>query len=146
MLLLGLEGETPGLTHHNILFPADYRAEFTAVGRGNLAADPTLYVSISSKTERGDAPPGCENWFVLVNAPALSKEHPVDWEREAPGYAEHLLEVLTHRGFDVRKRIRVQKTFTPAYLGGLAHRGAIYGAAAALAVADDSAQADRARR
>ncbi len=129
VLLLGLEGETPGLAHHNILFPADYRAEFEAVRRGNLAADPTLYVSISSKTERGDAPPGCENWFVLVNAPALSAQNPVDWEQEAPRYAECLLEVLARRGLDVRNRIRVQKTFTPAYLGRLAHRGAIYGAA-----------------
>ena len=129
VLLLGLDGETPGLAHHNISFPVDYRAEFEAVKRGNLAADPTLYISISSKTEHGDAPPGCENWFVLVNAPALSKERPIDWEREAPHYAEHLLEVLARRGLDVRNRIRVQKTFTPAYLGHLAYRGAIYGAA-----------------
>ncbi len=129
VLLLGLDGETPGLAHHNISFPTDYRAEFEAVGTGNLADDPTLYISISSKTERGDAPPGCENWFVLVNAPALSEERPFDWEREAPHYAGHLLEVLARRGLDVRNRIRVQKTFTPAYLGRLAHRGAIYGAA-----------------
>ena len=129
VLLLGLNGETPGLAHHNIAFPADYRAEFAAVKRGELPADPTLYVSVSSKTERGDAPTGCENWFVLANAPALSDERPVDWEREAPRYAEHLLDVLARRGFDVRKRIRVQKTFSPAYLGRLAHRGAIYGAA-----------------
>lgn len=129
VLLLGLDGETPGLAHHNISFPANYRAEFEAVGTGNLADDPTLYISISSKTERGDAPPGCENWFVLVNAPALSKERPLDWELEAPHYAGHLLEVLAKRGLDVRDRIRVQKTFSPAYLGRLAHRGAIYGAA-----------------
>ncbi len=129
VLLLGLEGETPGLAHHNISFPENYRAEFEAVGRGNLADDPTLYISISSKTELGDAPPGCENWFVLVNAPALSEERPIDWELEAPGYAEHLLEVLARRGLNVRERILVQKTFSPAYLGGLAHRGAIYGAA-----------------
>ena len=129
VLLLGLEGETPGLAHHNISFPKDYPAEFAAVRRGNLAADPTLYVSISSKTKHGDAPPGCENWFVLVNAPALSKARPIDWELEAPHYAGHLLEVLARRGLDVQERIRVQKTFTPAYLGRLAHRGAIYGAA-----------------
>ncbi len=129
VLLLGLDAETPGLAHHNISFPADYRAEFEAVRRGKLADDPTLYISISSKTERNDAPPGCENWFVLVNAPALSAERPLDWEREAPHYAGHVLAVLARRGLDVRERIRVQKTFSPAYLGRLAHRGAIYGAA-----------------
>lgn len=129
VLLLGLEGETPGLTHHNILFPNDYRAEFTALAHGKLPDDPTLYVSISSKTLPEDAPPGCENWFVLVNAPALSHDNQIDWDAEAPRYAERLLEVLEARGFDIRSRIRVQQTFTPAYLGKLAHRGAIYGAA-----------------
>ena len=129
VLLLGLEGETPGLTHHNISFPENYRAEFEAVRQGKLAADPTLYVSISSKTETGDAPPGCENWFVLVNAPALSKTNPIDWAVTGPRYAEKLLEVLARRGLDVRGRVRVQQIFTPAYLGRLAHRGAIYGAA-----------------
>lgn len=128
VLLLGLEGETPGLAHHNISFPHDYRAEFRAVRRGHLPEDPTLYVSISSKTETGDAPTGCENWFVLVNAPALSNASP-DWEAEGGRYAEHLLRVLARRGLDVRDRIRVQKTFAPTYLARLAHRGAIYGAA-----------------
>ena len=129
VLLLGLEGVTPGLTHHNILFPKDYRAEFEAVRQNKLPADPTLYVSISSKTELGDAPPGCENWFVLINAPALSEGKTIDWNYEAPRYAEHILGVLARRGLDVRKRIRVRQTFTPDYLGTLAHRGAIYGAA-----------------
>ncbi len=129
VLLLGLEGVTPGLTHHNILFPNDYRAEFEAVGQNQLPADPTLYVSISAKTEIGDAPPGGENWCVLVNAPPLAREQPIDWEYEAPRYADYLLDVFARRGLDVRGRIRVQKTFTPDYLGTLAHRGAIYGAA-----------------
>lgn len=129
VMLLGLDGETPGVTHHNISFPSDYRAEFRAVRRGDQPTDPTLYISVSSKTETGDAPPGCENWFLLANAPALSAKKPIDWGSEGPRYAEHLLDVLARRGLDVRGRVRVQQVFTPAYLGGLAHRGAIYGAA-----------------
>jgi phytoene desaturase len=129
VLLLGLDGLTPALGHHNISFPGDYRAEFEAVRRGELAADPTLYLSLSSRTKPDDAPPGGENWFVLVNAPALSRDRPIDWAAESPRYADHLLGVLARRGFDVRGRVRVQKTFSPAYLGRLAHRGAIYGAA-----------------
>jgi len=127
VLLLGLTGETPGLTHHNILFPEDYRAEFEAVRRGEPPDDPTLYVSISSKSERGDAPEGSENWFVLANAPALPPTGSFDWA--GTRYADHLLDVLARRGLDVRERVRVQKVFTPTYLGTLAHRGAIYGAA-----------------
>ncbi|ADI15351.1 phytoene desaturase family protein [Truepera radiovictrix] len=128
VLLLGLEGKTPGLAHHNILFPHDYRAEFRAIARGALPADPTLYVSISSKSEVGDAPPGCENWFVLVNAPALPEAAPAG-AHGGEGYAEHLLGVLARRGLDVRERVRVRRVLPPAYLARFAHRGAIYGAA-----------------
>lgn len=129
VLLLGLDGETPELAHHTISFPEDYRAEFEAVRRGELPLDPTLYLSISSRTDPADAPPGCENLFILVNAPALTEPPTLDWELEGPRYTEHLLDVLARRGLDVRGRVRVQRAVTPAYLGRLAHRGAIYGAA-----------------
>ncbi len=125
VLLLGLRGQTPGLTHHNILFPKDYRAEFEEVKRGELPRDPTLYVSISSKSQLDDAPRGGENWFVLANAPAVSEEVSYDEER----YAEHLIDLLERRGLAVRKRLEVQKIFPPRYLTTLAHRGSIYGAA-----------------
>ena len=124
VLLLGLKGETSELTHHNILFPEDYRAEFETVRRGELPQDPTLYVSISSKSQPSDAPRGGENWFVLANAPADSG---VDYDEE--GYAEHLIDLLERRGLDVRERLEVKKTFPPRYLSTLAHRGSIYGAA-----------------
>ena len=45
-------------------------AEFDAIERGELAADPTLYACVSSVTDATQAPDGCENWFVLVNTPA----------------------------------------------------------------------------
>ena len=125
VLLLGLRGQTRGLTHHNILFPKDYRAEFAAVRRGELPQDPTLYVSISSKSQPGDAPRGGENWFVLANAPAVSGEINYGEER----YAEHLIDLLERRGLEVRGRLEVQAVFPPRYLTTLAHRGSIYGAA-----------------
>ena len=124
VLLLGLKGDTPELTHHNILFPNDYRAEFEAVRRGELPQDPTLYASISSKSEAGDAPPGGENWFVLANAPALDS---INYDEEA--YTQYLIDLLERRGLAVRGRLEVQKTFPPRYLTTLSHRGSIYGAA-----------------
>ncbi|MHA8075085.1 1-hydroxycarotenoid 3,4-desaturase CrtD [Aquirufa sp. TARAVU-A1A] len=63
---------------HNILFSKDYQAEFEAIFKTeNLWSDPTVYVHISSKVEPNDAPSGCENWFVLINAPANSGQ---DWD------------------------------------------------------------------
>ena len=67
VLLLGLQGRTPGLGHHTVFFPRDYDAEFDAVFGGRLAEDPTIYVS------KPDDPslvptPDRESWFVLANA------------------------------------------------------------------------------
>lgn len=149
VMLLGLTGTTTGLAHHNVLFPTDYDAEFDALfGKDpRPVADPTIY--ISRPTDPASAPPGTESWFVLVNAPrharpgrrgqALRSQDPrdqdargqIDWDD--PGmteeYADHLLEVMARRGFDVRDRIVVQGTRSPADLerDTGAPGGAIYG-------------------
>lgn len=128
VLLLGLKGTTPELAHHNISFTQDYRREFTEVFSGKLPADPTLYLSLSCRSEPADAPKGCENWFVLANAPALPPDKQLSKDREC-AYAEHLLNVLEQRGFPVRDRLHVMHILPPRHLATLAHRGSIYGAA-----------------
>ncbi len=67
----GVRKEFPELRLHNIFFSEDYRKEFDAHRVGYTSADPTVYVNITSKMEPKHAPPGCENWFVLINAPSL---------------------------------------------------------------------------
>ncbi len=66
----GMRKHFPELRLHNIFFSEDYRAEFADLRAGRLPQDPTVYVNITSKMEPSHAPDGCENWFVLVNAPA----------------------------------------------------------------------------
>ncbi len=132
VLLLAVDGRTPGLAHHNVLFPADYDAEFDAVfGRkASPVADPTLYVS--APDDPAVRPFGCEAWFVLVNAPRHGTgPGAVDWR--APGlaakYADHLIDLLGARGLPVRDRVLWSKTLTPADLEQrtLSVGGAIYG-------------------
>jgi phytoene desaturase len=128
VLLLGVEGEHPELAHHNIFFPADYRAEFDDIFRRGLPPrDPTLYVAITSKSDPQHAPPGCENWFVLVNAPPTNAG--VDWERDAPAYRDHVLNRLAAAGYDLRPRLRSERMLTPRDLERMsgAWRGALYG-------------------
>jgi phytoene desaturase len=125
VLLLGIEGQTPELSHHTISFSKDYPAEFKAIREGELANDPTLYFNISSKTDSADSPRGFENWFVMANAPALLDSQTLD---EA-GYGEHLLDVMETRGFNVRSRVRLQHVLSPHYLASFAERGSIYGTA-----------------
>lgn len=122
--LLGIEGETPQLRHHSISFSPDYPAEFAAIKRGEFPLDPTLYFNISSKTDADDAPPGCENWFVMANAPALSER-----SLDEKGYLEHVLRILDKRGFNVTKRLYFSEVLGPMKLAKLAHRGSIYGTA-----------------
>ncbi len=128
VLLLGVEGASPELAHHTILFPEDYPAEFAAIRRGERPRNPTLYVSVGAKTDPSQAPPGCENLFVMANAPALPVGAPSK-EADAYGYADHLLEVLERHGLPLRDRIRFRHTLGPDHLATLAHRGSIYGAA-----------------
>ncbi len=129
IMLLGVEGQHADLAHHNIFFTPDYPAEFHDIfQRGVPPDDPTIYVSITGKADPSHAPDGCENWFVLVNAPPLGDAY--DWEQKSGEYRDHVLNKLAARGYDVRDKIRTERVLTPLDLERLtgARRGALYGA------------------
>lgn len=128
VVLLGLEGTTPDLTQHTVLFTGDYDAEFDAIFGSDPqpVADPTIYVSVPS--DPAAAPEGSEAWFVLVNA---ARQGPVDWDADdtSARYAEHVIDLMAKRGLDVRHRIRTSAFISPADLARRtgAIGGAIYG-------------------
>ena len=128
IVLLGLDGRTPDLTHHTVLFNDDYDAEFDGIfgADPHPVADPTVFISVPRDTAM--APEGSEAWFVLVNA---ARQGPVDWDAgdTAARYAEHVVDVMAKRGLDVRHRIRLSKWISPADLARRtgAIGGAIYG-------------------
>ena len=132
VLLLAVQGRTPGLAHHNVLFPTDYDAEFDAVfgAPARPVPDPTLYVS--APDDPAVRPDGCEAWFVLVNAPRHGTgPGAVDWCEPglADVYASHLLDLLADRGLPVRERVLWSQVLSPADLEQRtgAVGGAIYG-------------------
>lgn len=56
---------------HNILFAEDYKAEFDSIWKKKtICKDPTVYINITSKHIKNDAPENCENWFVMINVPS----------------------------------------------------------------------------
>lgn len=129
LLLLGLDRQHPQLAHHNIFFSRDYRREFDDLFRGTIPPkEPTIYVAITSKTDPDHAPPGGENWFVMVNAPALSPAW--DWAEQAEAYRDRILDLLAGFGYAVRTAIRFERMLTPADIARQsgAYRGALYGA------------------
>lgn len=87
-----------------------------------------MYVAITARADPDHAPPGHENWFVLVNAPATGPGF--DWERGKAAYRDRVLTTLARFGLDVRDRIVTEEVFTPADLARQtgSWRGALYGA------------------
>lgn len=66
----GVKKEFPQLDVHNILFSEDYKEEFNCIFEGKTVQnDPTVYINITSKLIKTDAPEGGENWFVMINVP-----------------------------------------------------------------------------
>jgi len=69
-LCMNARAEGFPLLRHTVFFSGDYAAEFDALARGRLPADPTVYVCAQ---DRGDGAPensGPERLLCLVNAPA----------------------------------------------------------------------------
>lgn len=66
----GINKEFPNLDLHNILFSNNYEEEFNCLFKKEKPFhDPTVYINITSKFCKADAPEGHENWFVMVNVP-----------------------------------------------------------------------------
>ncbi|MDZ8275632.1 phytoene desaturase family protein [Microbacterium aquimaris] len=72
LLLLGVEGEVPELSHHTLLFTDDWHRNFDDIfgDRPRIPDPASVYVCRPSATDATVAPPGHENLFVLVPIPA----------------------------------------------------------------------------
>ena len=122
VVMAAVRGATAGIGHHNVWFSADDKAEFAALDDGRMAADPTIYGCVSSRSDSAQAPPDAENWFLMVNAPAGAR-FDADVQRDLT------LEHLARRGVDLRPRVVWTETITPADLAARDRSpgGAIYG-------------------
>ncbi len=130
ILFLGVKGCDPRLGHHNIFFSDHYPHEFREIHERVISpTEPTIYISASSRTDPRHAPPGHDNYFILVNAPARDAAQP--WtETEARGYRDLVLARLERFGFsDLPQRIVAERIFTPSDFAArdLAYRGSLYG-------------------
>lgn len=129
VLLLGTKRKFPQLAHHNIFFSNDYKAEFDAIFKElRPASDPTIYVCATSATDDTQAPSGCENLFVLINAPYTNAA--TDWEKEKKGYRDLIVKKLEHLGLEhLENSIEFERIITPADFEEKyrANKGSIYG-------------------
>jgi phytoene desaturase len=124
----GIKKQFPQLDLHNIFFSADYHAEFdTLWQQKSISTDPTVYINISSKYKPDDAPPDCENWFVMVNAPANCGQ---DWDKLVTQTKKAILEKLSDSlGEDISNVIISETTLDPRSIEAntSSYQGSIYG-------------------
>jgi len=77
---LGIKKEFKELGVHNIFFTEDYKKEYDDIFKYKIQNnDPTIYINITSKEIKTDAPEGCENWFVMTNSTINTEQN---WEEE----------------------------------------------------------------
>ena len=133
LMYLGVKTEYANLEHHNFIVAKDMREACRQLFEEHaMPEDPPYYVVASTRTDKGSAPDGCENIFVLVLAPS---QHPdparrIDWAVEGPKVEARMLEKLEQwampglRDHLVTKRLVTPTDFTIDY-GNL--RGEAFG-------------------
>lgn len=124
----GIKRSFPELTLHNIFFTDDYKAEFEGIFDKKVAVDdPTIYVNITSKYVEGDAPEGCENWFVMINSPINVGQ---DWDAEIIRLRKQIIDKLNHNlNVDLESLIEEEAIMDPRTIEARYHgkQGSIYG-------------------
>ncbi|CAB4844665.1 unannotated protein [freshwater metagenome] len=133
-LLLGLKPApgTPLLSHHTVLFPANYDSEFDEIfTQKKPVQEPTIYICAPNDPAMVRMPEH-ESWFVLVNAPPHSQSsNGWDWSNRefASDYANKIISRIESRGIPIRERLEVLEIRTPADLERTvsAPGGSIYG-------------------
>ncbi|MCX2720132.1 1-hydroxycarotenoid 3,4-desaturase CrtD [Lentiprolixibacter aurantiacus] len=126
----GVSKAFPELDLHNIFFSNDYQSEFDHIFRKKtLGNDPTVYINITSKDWPSDAPDGCENWFVMINAPG---DHGQDWAEMKSRARKNIIRKLNQvLKTDLEPLIAVEHILDPPGIQNStsSYRGALYGAA-----------------
>ena len=130
-LLLGLRKDgTEALSHHTILFPDDYDAEFNAIFNDKKPVEkPTIYICAPNDAAMVKDV-NLESWSILVNAPPHG-DGGFNWgdEKFVHTYANSIIDQIEARGISVRVRLETLTIRTPADLESAvsAPGGSIYG-------------------
>ncbi|CAH0997841.1 1-hydroxycarotenoid 3,4-desaturase [Emticicia aquatica] len=124
----GIKHDFKELGLHNIFFSDDYRTEFDyQFHKKTIYQDPTIYLNITSKYKKNDAPDGCENWFLLINAPANQGQ---DWEKIIAETRQNVIDKLSRNlGVNIADLIENESILDPRSIEmkTSSAQGALYG-------------------
>ena len=113
VLYFGTNKKFDNLAHHTVLFGERYAGLLHDIFHGKtLADDFSLYLHAPTVTDASMAPPGCESFYVLSPVPHLGNAD-IDWQQQAPVYADRILEYLESTLPGLRASIVTKRYFTP---------------------------------
>ena len=92
-----VEAQGLDLSHHNVVFSCNYRAEFDALAAGRLADSPSVYLCAQDRKPGTPAPTGPERVQIIVNAPANGDTHFYS-EQEIASCRAHMHRTLNTAG------------------------------------------------
>lgn len=124
----GMDGNYSDLGLHNIFFSKDYQSEFNAIWMDKtICADPTVYINITSKHIRNDAPANSENWFVMINVPANNGQNWDQLIKEARANIIKKLNRILNR--NIEKDIVSEQILDPRSIESKtgSYQGSLYG-------------------
>src|SRR3954471_22396003 len=116
---VGVRSELPGQAHHTISFGAAWREVFDELTRdGRPMTDPSLLVSMPSRTDRSLAPDGGQVLSIVAPTPNLEPRSggnlDLDWTTLGPRYRDEVLATLEDRGWaGLTGSIEVEEMATP---------------------------------
>ncbi|EAR12018.1 phytoene dehydrogenase [Polaribacter irgensii 23-P] len=124
----GIDKEFPELDVHNILFTEDYKKEFEHIFNSKtIYEDPTVYINITSKRIKEDAPKGKENWFVMINVPSVYGQN---WDEMIATARKNILQKISKNlGVDIEDLIEFEEQLTPQLIQDktYSYKGSLYG-------------------
>jgi phytoene desaturase len=124
----GINKAYPKLGLHNILFSKNYKAEFDAIWKEKtIYCDPTIYINITSKHLKNDAPTGAENWFVMINVPSNNNQN---WDKLIAEAKENIIKKINKiLKTDIGNHIIVEEILDPRTIESKtgSHQGSLYG-------------------
>ncbi len=117
------------LSHHNVFFSENYRAEFEDLTCRRLPADPTVYICAPARSAARSRPAAAEPLFCLVNAPPDGDVHSYS-QAEIDTCRQRMMARLERCGLRLREQAPPIAT-SPADFHRMfpATGGALYGAA-----------------
>ncbi|MEM6667334.1 MAG: FAD-dependent oxidoreductase, partial [Pseudomonadota bacterium] len=119
------------LVRHSVFFNRDYADEFGAIfKRGEISAEPTVYVCAQDRLDGDSAPDGPERMLILVNAPADGDKTDYD-ERMRDQCTRQMMAQLSRCGLQLATEPARTVLTTPKEFAALfpATGGALYGRA-----------------